>query len=284
MKIRHYAVKTIFIIAAAFCSSFGVAKNMIFDFGGVLILTDTFASLQHIGMINIAQCSIQLGLNPFYMDTYIKSRCFSILDEIAITHNLAIPNLHQAYDEKGNPLPLLMNAWLQGLMTTTRIMGLIEKTIESHPEWFKCAAEKRVIANTIALIFTPQLLVNSRKIDPTCIAFIKRCKKDGHKIYGLSNWDAASFKLLKQKYADTFDLFDGIIISADVKANKPHASIYQILLDRYQLEAKNCWFIDDQQVNIDAARAVGINAVQHTSTFKNLIKNIRQAQIAGFAH
>lgn len=282
MKIRYYAVKAILIIALS--ASFGVAQNMIFDFGGVLVLTDKFTSLRHIGMINIAQCSIQLGLNPFSIDIYIKSRCFSILDEIAAIHNLVIPNLHQAYDEKGNPLPLLMNAWLQGLMSTTRIIRLIENTIENHPEWFKCAAEKRVITNTIALIFTPQLLVNSCTIDPACIAFIKLCKKEGHKIYGLSNWDTASFKLLRQKHADAFDLFDGIIISADVKANKPHTTIYQILLDRYQLEAKQCWFIDDQRVNIDAARTVGINAIQHTSTFKNLIKNIRQAQIAGFSH
>src|SRR5579871_4108185 len=142
MKIRHYAIKAILVIALT--ASFGMAKNMIFDFGGVLVLTDKLTSLRHIGMMNIAQCSIQLGLNPFYIDTYIKSRCFSILDDIAATYHLAIPNVHQAYDEKGNRLPLLMNVWLQGLMSTPKILALIEMTLEKHPEWFKCAAEKRV--------------------------------------------------------------------------------------------------------------------------------------------
>lgn len=275
MKIHFYATRILLLIA--FSSALSLAKDIIFDFGGVLVVTNKMTSFRHIGMMNIAACSIQLGLNPLHLDDYIKSRLFTILDEIAALGNLNTLDWQQTYDEKGNALPMLMNGWLQGLISTAEITVMIENALATHPEWFKCQAEKRIIQNTLTLIFTPELFVNSRKISPACIAFIKKCKKEGHKIYGLSNWDALSFALLKEKHATVFDLFDGIIISAEVKANKPHAPIYQILLDRYQLKPENCWFIDDQQENIDAAQKLGINAVRHTSTFANLIKNIKLA-------
>src|SRR5207244_347899 len=101
--------------------------------------------------------------------------------------------------------------WLQGIMNTTEIRKLIEQEIDLHPEWFKCQAEKRTIQNTIRLIFTPEFFAQSRKISAAGIAFIKKCKREGHKIYALSNWDAESFVLLKQRYPELFDLFDGII-------------------------------------------------------------------------
>ncbi len=253
------------------------AKDFIFDFGGVLISTDKIASFRHIGIMNIAACSFQLGINPLYLDTYIKLRLFEILDQIAALHNIDTDSYQQTYDEKGNKLPKLMNGWLQGLISTKHINILIQQAFAIHPEWFKCQAEKRIIQNIAELIFTPEIFISSRKISPACIAFIKKCKKQGHNVYGLSNWDSESFALLKKEYADVFDLFDGIIISAEVKSNKPHAPIYQALLDRYQLQPENCWFIDDQQENIDAAQKLGINAVRHSSTFVNLIKNIKTA-------
>lgn len=276
MKIRSF-VQHIFLLIALY-SPFTLGQNFIFDFGGVLVLTNKIASLRQLGMFNIASCSFQLRINPFALDKYIQARFFAILDEIAVIHNLTPTEFYQqTYDEKGNRLPFLISTWIQGSLPAADILEMINQTIENHPEWFKCQAEKRIIQNTARLVFTPFLFAQSRKISPAAVAFIKRCKGEGHKIYGLSNWDAESFALLKAKYTQVFDLFDGIVISAQEHANKPHATIYQILLDRYHLQAENCWFIDDQLENIEAARKLGINAIQHTSTFKKLLENIKLA-------
>lgn len=274
MNNRFFSQKIIFLLALY--SSFTQGQDFIFDFGGVLILTNKIASLRQLGMLNIASCSLQLGINPFGIDKYIQHRFFSILDEIAIIHNLVPTKLYQqTYDEKGNRLPFLISAWLQGTWSAGEVLAIIHNEINMHPEWFKCQAEKRIIQNTARLIFTPALFAQSRKISSAAIAFIKKCKREGHKVYGLSNWDAESFALLKERYIEVFNLFDGIVISAQENANKPHATIYQILLDRYQLQAENCWFIDDQRENIEAAKELGINAIQHTSTFKRLLANIK---------
>ncbi len=276
MNMRRYTYQI--IINLLLVTSTVLPQDFIFDFGGVLILTDMMQSFKNIGLRDVTSCSIQLGINPLYLDKYIKTRLFEIMDRVATvdTIPMAYP-CHITYDEKGNKLPLLMCAWLQGAVNSANAQSFLENEINTHPEWFKCAAEKRIICNTIRLIFTPELFVSSRKMSPACIAFIKKCKREGHRIYGLSNWDAESFELLKARHAELFDLFDGIVISAHVNANKPHETIYHALLNRYELTAENCWFIDDQLENIEAAQKLGINAIQHTSTFKNLIKKIKLA-------
>lgn len=255
------------------------AKNFIFDLGGVLIETDKRISFQHLGMLNVATYAIRHKINPFNgtLDYHIKKALFATLNAIAQEHNLSAENIHLAYDEKGDQLPLLMCAWLQGTIASSEIRTLIDNSITCHPEWFKCSAEQRIVENILLMIFTPHHFVNSRKISAAGIAFIKKCKKEGHKVYGLSNWDPESFVLLKEKYPQLFDLFDGIIISGHVKANKPHATIYTTLLEQYQLTPEHCWFIDDQKENIEAAQKLGMNAVIHTSCFKKLIQNIRLA-------
>ncbi len=275
MKIRFHLICS--ILLAALSSSWCKAEDVILDFGGVLIITDKIASFRNIGIINSVSCSIQLGINPLKLDQYITLRLFDLMTRMGTAHHIDKQQYHRTYNEKGYALPAIMCTWLQGTMTSAEVLSLIEKETNLHPEWFKCRAEKRILLNTLRLIFTPDLFVRSRKIVPAGIAFIKKCKREGHRVYGLSNWDADSFEILKVKHPELFDLFDGIVISAHAHANKPHATIYQTLLEQYQLDAENCWFIDDQKENIEAAQKLGINAIQHTSNFTHLIKNIRIA-------
>ncbi len=258
------------------CSSASV-KTFIFDLGGVLIETDKRVSFQHLGMMNLATYSVRHRINPFNLDYHIKKALFATLNAIAQEHNLNSENIHLAYDEKGDQLPLLMCAWLQGIMTSSEIKTLIDNTVTAHPEWFKCSAEQRLVENLLLMIFTPEHFINSRKVSAAGIAFIKKCKKEGHKVYALSNWDSESFALLKEKHPHLFDLFDGIIISGHIKANKPHSTIYEALLTEYKLKPQDCWFIDDQKENIAAAQQLGINAVMHVACFKKLVANIRLA-------
>lgn len=275
MKKRSYAYQIVLYVILS-CSLIS-GKNFILDFGGVLVLPDKFTAFQHLGMTNIAECIFCLRLNPLTLQTYLKTVLFNTLDAIAQSHDLNTNSYHLTYDEKGNPLPFLMCAWLQGSMPCSEIRLLINNSIALHPEWFKCRAEQRLIENILQMIFTPQYFVNTWKISTAGIAFIKQCKLHGHKIYGLSNWDAESFALLKQKHPQLFELFDGVVASGEVNANKPHATIYQILLERYQLDPQQCLFIDDQKENVAAAQKLGINAFLYESSFKKVIQNIKLA-------
>ena len=86
---------------------------------------------------------------------------------------------------------------------------------------------------------------------------IRELKELGYGIYLLSN---ANVDL--PKYFDRIpgsEYFDGRIVSADWKLLKPQPEIYQVLLREYGLKAEECFFIDDLNINIEAAVLVGLS-------------------------
>jgi len=239
-----------------------IGDNFIFDLGGVLIDTDTFASLRHIGIKNIAQCMVYLKKGPMAINNHIELKLFEILNKTALTYNLAPKTTNNnAYDKHGRLLPYFMCSWLNGTMTSEKIRSLTLVAIKLHPEWFDHVIEQCVITNLITMVFTPEHFVATRKIYHNGIAFIKACKQQGHRVYVLSNWDTESFELLQKKYSNLFNLFDGIVISGESNILKPAPEIYTTLLNRYQLKATKCWFIDDQKENVVAACTVGIHGI-----------------------
>lgn len=81
--------------------------------------------------------------------------------------------------------------------------------------------------------------------------------------YCLSNISPELFQYVYERY-DLFDLFDGIVTSGAEYTGKPGKRIFEILLDRYQLNAEECLFIDDSAANTATAKELGITTV----TFK----------------
>jgi putative hydrolase of the HAD superfamily len=68
------------------------------------------------------------------------------------------------------------------------------------------------------------------------------------------------------------EIFELVVDSAFVGLRKPEPAIYELTLERLRsrdgladLEPGQCLFVDDVGVNVDAARALGINAVRFRS-------------------
>ncbi|QUQ70244.1 HAD family hydrolase [Kutzneria sp. CA-103260] len=59
--------------------------------------------------------------------------------------------------------------------------------------------------------------------------------------------------------------FTHLVFSGDLRLIKPDAAIYTALLDTVGAEAADCLFVDDRQVNVDGACAVGLAAHLWTS-------------------
>ena len=85
----------------------------------------------------------------------------------------------------------------------------------------------------------------------------------GLDIYILSNYSADGFTYIEKKYP-FFRKAKGRVVSAFEKLVKPQPEIYRLLMDRYGLKADECVFIDDYQVNVDGAIAVGMNSFRFT--------------------
>jgi HAD superfamily hydrolase (TIGR01509 family) len=78
----------------------------------------------------------------------------------------------------------------------------------------------------------------------------------------LSNADLSLRGRLKGELA-LDHLFDDIVVSAEVGMAKPRPEIFRLAADRLGLPPAACVFVDDWDQNVDAARAVGMEAVLH---------------------
>jgi putative hydrolase of the HAD superfamily len=109
------------------------------------------------------------------------------------------------------------------------------------------------------------------------IYFLKLFKERGYQLYALSNYPQRGFLYTEEKY-DFFKLFDGKVISYEVKKLKPDFGIYNSLLEKYSLKPEECIFIDDSYPNVEAARALGMNAVhfRQTSQFLEVLELIER--------
>ena len=96
------------------------------------------------------------------------------------------------------------------------------------------------------------------------VEIMKRLKQAGYKLYGLSNWSAETFPLMRDKF-EFFDLLDDIVISGEVGMIKPEPEIFEHMLERIGKPANACLFIDDASANVEQALRMGFAAIQFHS-------------------
>lgn len=94
---------------------------------------------------------------------------------------------------------------------------------------------------------------------PAMSALVRRVNEHGIRTALLSNSWGNTYP------RDTWDgMFDDIVISGEVGLRKPEPEIFQLAAQRLGLEPADCVFVDDLQLNVDGARAVGMTAILHT--------------------
>ena len=76
----------------------------------------------------------------------------------------------------------------------------------------------------------------------------------------LSNADSTLAYALRESHGIA-DLFDDVVVSADVGMTKPDERIYALSARRLGLAAGECVFIDDLPANVEGARAAGMHGV-----------------------
>lgn len=83
--------------------------------------------------------------------------------------------------------------------------------------------------------------------------------KNGYNIYILSNTAYTFYDLVKEGYLPAASIAKGIVLSCEEKVLKPNEKIYNILLERYNLDPHDTMFFDDLSENIWGAARCGIN-------------------------
>ena len=115
------------------------------------------------------------------------------------------------------------------------------------------------------------------EINGTVLILNKLNALNEKKLYALTNWSAETFPLATARFS-FLKIFKGIVVSGVENTRKPYPKIYEILLNRYQIKADKCLFIDDNQDNIDAAIHLGMTAI-HFQNSNQLKKELVQLGI-----
>ena len=94
-------------------------------------------------------------------------------------------------------------------------------------------------------------------------ALVEHLRKQ-YRMLILSNTNAIHWKMLRETYP-ILHLFHDQVLSYEVKAMKPEEAIYRAAIEKAECRAEECFFTDDVQAYVDAARSYGIDAVQFQS-------------------
>jgi putative hydrolase of the HAD superfamily len=77
----------------------------------------------------------------------------------------------------------------------------------------------------------------------------------------LSNTNAIHFAMIRQAYP-MLRHFQEVVLSFEVRALKPGPEIFRVAIGRAGCRPEECFYTDDTAAHVDAARALGIDAVR----------------------
>ncbi|HEX6154302.1 MAG TPA: HAD family phosphatase [Solirubrobacterales bacterium] len=107
------------------------------------------------------------------------------------------------------------------------------------------------------------------------IELMRELKASGLKMAMLTN-NVREWEPLWRAMLPVDEIFEEIVDSAFVGCRKPEARIYELTLERIEMPAEACLFIDDLAPNIEGAEAAGMRAV-HFRDNEQAIAEIRAA-------
>ena len=81
-------------------------------------------------------------------------------------------------------------------------------------------------------------------------------------IYAFSNSNVAHQEFWERKYVKTLGLFREVFVSCDLGLRKPEAVAFRHVTASIGSEPENILFFDDTRENVDAARDIGMSAIQ----------------------
>jgi FMN phosphatase YigB (HAD superfamily) len=147
---------------------------------------------------------------------------------------------------------------------------------ESLEAYNKCFARLKLLRDVIYCNYDPVFNMRFIRTIPTGVALLQECiaSVGANRVYMLSNWSRDQLALLEQspRVTPVFDVIprknrviSGLVGTVDsegiIHNIKPYRSIFEYVFKTYNLRPEQCIFIDDQEENLQPARACGMHAI-----------------------
>ena len=104
-------------------------------------------------------------------------------------------------------------------------------------------------------------------LDRDLVEYIRSLRGTVHTGLISNAWSGLRDFLAKEKL---LDLFDTVIISAEVRTVNPSAKIYELALEQAKVSAEEAVFVDDMPENIAACQKVGMTGILFNDPEKSL--------------
>jgi putative hydrolase of the HAD superfamily len=153
--------------------------------------------------------------------------------------------------------------------------------IKFFDDWYKLDIDEETIENKYNSYnfsnnnYKDKLLkyYELRNINMNLINLIKELNKN-NKVYVLSdnNKDASIYY---EKVLNELVNIDGYVFSYEYKTIKREEKLFDIFLNKYNLDPSTCYFIDNTKENIEIANSKGINGILYTSD-EELINELKE--------
>lgn len=102
------------------------------------------------------------------------------------------------------------------------------------------------------------------KLVPGSWEIVEALQAQNVPLFAITNWAADTWPEALEVHPRLGQVFRDIVVSGRVAQLKPQPAIYRLLMDRNDLRAEDCIFIDDSPANVEGARAVGMDAIHFT--------------------
>jgi putative hydrolase of the HAD superfamily len=111
--------------------------------------------------------------------------------------------------------------------------------------------------------------------NPSMIELMRELKANGYRMAMLTN-NVQEWEPLWRSMLPVDEIFETVVDSGFVGCRKPESKIYALTLERIEMPAEACLFVDDIQVNCEGAERAGMTAVHFQDT-EQAIAEIRKA-------
>jgi putative hydrolase of the HAD superfamily len=158
--------------------------------------------------------------------------------------------------------PLIMQAYHDG--ADDNLIHALERGECSEEEFERLLAGqlRRMDGGQVAAAGLLTRMFAASILDIAMVELVRQLRAAGLRTALLSNsWGSSSYH--RPLFAE---LFDEVVISAEVGMRKPEERIFQLATGRLGLSPAECVFIDDIEANVLAAEGAGLIGLWHTET------------------
>ncbi|MBR4188023.1 MAG: HAD-IA family hydrolase [Bacteroidaceae bacterium] len=198
----------------------GAVSDIIFDLGGVLLDLD---------MEGVGKACMRLGINPDFF--FVKTDADNTS---TVCHGISAGKAITAYQV--------------GMMTSEEFLSLV---LEHSGEGI--TREDVVEAWNACIGPLPRYRLD----------MIRALRRKGYRTHLLSNtndlhWEEIKRRFFHEEGYTCSDLFDHVFVSHEVRLAKPAPEIYRHAVRQIGSPAEQCFFIDDAEINVEAAKREGM--------------------------